>query len=223
MVFKRTNITRWLKHGKKLDIALAIHPLENGTIILNYPGINGFIDGYNNKYSQIGDYLQEKEIGTFVRMGNPYFHGEPYPDTMIDNFRHVIDHCLTNSYQLSGVARPKLYLMGLSAGASSIAAVASNYPEVEKILLLAPSGDAGYETIVNGLAKYKNEVYIAIGEKDEVVGPLAGKIYYELSTSASKRNLAIVPDCDHQFRREKNGRILSKAPFRPMQVQRKNN
>lgn len=210
---QRINLQRLIKGQKPMGIEVAIHPHLNGIIVLNYPGITGTIDGYNNKYGQLADFIQEKGIGTVVRMGNEYFDNLPYPKGMIDNFKYVIEHCLTQGRQLSGSDNPKLYLMGFSAGSSTIAAIAGDYSEIEKILLVAPSGDAGQKAIESGLAKFTGEVYITVGDRDEMVGPEAGQTFYDLATAAKVRKLVIVPNCDHQFRGERNGRIMSKAPL----------
>src|SRR3989338_2886330 len=173
---RRITLQRPVRGQRPLELEVAIHPYKNGIIVVNYPGITGDIDGYNNKYGQQADFIQE--IGTVVRMGNPYFEQLPYPKGMIDNFRFVLDHCLSHGKELSGKIDPTLYLMGFSAGSSVIAGVAGDYSEVEKILLMAPSGDAGQETVERGLAKFREEVYISVGDKDEVVGPKAGQTFY---------------------------------------------
>lgn len=40
-----------------------------------------------------------------------------------------------------------------------------------------------------------------------------GRVFYNLATSASRRELFIIEHCDHNFRGEINGRIMSEAPF----------
>lgn len=210
---KRITLQRPIKGKMPLEIEVAVHPYSNGVIVVNYPGITGNIDGYNNKYCQLADFLQERGLGTVVRMGNELIEDLPYPKGMIDNFKYVVEHCLAHGEQLSGKQNPTLYLMGFSAGASTIAAVAGDYSEVDKILLMAPSGDAGQSAVEKGLGKFKGEVYVAVGARDEVVGPEAGKTFYDLATPAKVRKLVVIPNCDHQFKGEINGRIMSKAPL----------
>lgn len=212
MSHRKTVIKRPVNDAS-IELEIAIHPASNGKMVLNYPGITGDIDGYNNKYGQLADLMQERGICTVVRMGNRHFPELPYPEGMIDNFRFVINHCITDSKELCGTKDPVLYLMGFSAGASVVAAIAGDYREVEKILLMAPSGDVERERVKASLSKFKGDVYIAVGEKDEIVGSEAGQKYYELATGARYRELQIIPDCDHQFRGETNGRIMSKAPL----------
>jgi len=209
----RKKLSRPLRDMNNLELEIAIHPFQNGKIIVNYPGITGDIDGYNNKYGQMADFMQEKGLGTVIRMGNQYYEELPYPDSMINNFRFLLDYSSRNGEELSGLNNPELYLMGFSAGASTVAGVAIEYPLVKKILLMAPSGDAGKNLVESSLSKFEGEVYIAIGDRDEVVGTGAGKVFYDLATSAKKRELVIIPDCDHQFKGEINGKIMSKAPL----------
>lgn len=211
MTERRSTIQRPIQGQNPLELEVAIHSHNNGIIVVNYPGISGDIDGYNNKYGQQADFVQEKGIGTVVRMGNQDFNN--YPKGMIDNFKFVLDYCLKNGEKLSGKADPTLYLMGFSAGSSTIAAVASDYSAVEKILLMAPAGDAGQEAVERGLSKFTGEVYIAIGDNDEIVSPGAGQMFYDIATSAKKRKLEVIPNCGHQFVGETNGKIMSKAPL----------
>lgn len=213
MSFEKRYIERLLNNENKLELEVAIHPYSNGIIVVNYPGITGDINGFNNKYGQQADFVQEKGVGTVVRMGNEYFPNLPYPEGMIDNFKCVLDYCIFNGEELSGKQNPKLYLMGFSAGASTIAAVAGDYSAVEKILLMAPSGDAEQDVIEKGLGKFTGEVYIVIGENDKLVGMEAGQMFYDLATTAKIRKLKIIPNCDHQFRGEINSKIMSKAPL----------
>ena len=210
---KRITLQRSIQGQKPLELEVAIHSHSNGIIVVNYPGITSNIDGYNNKYSRLADFVQEKGIGTLVRMGNELFDELPYPDGMIDNFRYVVEHCLANGHQLSGKNNPTLYLMGFSAGASTIAAVVGDYSTVEKILLMAPSVSACQEAVERSVGKFKGEVYIAVGANDEVVGPKAGQTFYDLATAAKIRKLVVIPNCDHHFMGERNGKIMSKAPL----------
>lgn len=185
-----------------------IHFAKSNVIILNYPGISGDIDGYNNKYGKLADFLVEKNVGAVVRMGNQDYGN--YPINMIENFRKLIDGVLKNSQNICGTSSPEIYLMGFSAGASTIAAIAADYDQVKKILLVAPSGDSGR---IQELKRFKGEVYITIGANDEIVGAQAGQFFYDLATNALRRKLEIISNCDHQFRGRVNGMIMSKAPL----------
>lgn len=102
--------------------------------------------------------------------------------------------------------------MGFSAGASAIAAISYEYPSVKKILLMAPSGDAGHEALEKGLSEYVGEIFIAVGANDEVVGAEVVKTFAHHLKKTSAQ-CVIIPNCDHQFRGTKNGMIVSNAPI----------
>ena len=203
---KRISIDNW---NQSAQFEVALHPHKSNVIVINYPEISGDIDGYNNKYAQLADFIRENDVGAVVRSGNQEF--ADYPNGMVGNFRSLIEYSIKNSMDIAECKDPKIYLMGFSAGASTITAIAADYPSVEKILLMAPSGDA--ENACENLSKFSGEVYIAVGDNDEIVGEKAGKIFYDMAISASKRELEIIPNCNHQFTGETNGKIMSLAPL----------
>lgn len=188
-----------------------IHRNQSGVIIINYPGYNGDVDGYNNKYKKIADFLDEKEIGAVVRTSNHIQTGVDYPQSARSFLRQTVDYALQNSQAICGLDQPRLYFVGVSAGAGAVAAVAHEYPQVEKTLLIAPAANVGVDIIQTGLSRYSGELYIVVGEKDEVVGMEAGQFFSTMAVKARVNKLVIVPNCDHQFRGAINGRILSKA------------
>lgn len=196
-----------------LTLELAVHKSLSKTIIINYPGYRGDINGYNNKYVTLADFLQEKNLSAIVRIANFPVNSVPYHKSVKDNLQFVIEYVLDNAAKICGEPLPTINLMGFSAGAGAIAAVAHNFPSVAKILLAAPSQDAGVDDISEGLNAYRGEVYIVVGANDEVVGEKTADYFYHLATNAKTRKAIIVPNCDHQFRGEINGRILSKAPL----------
>jgi alpha/beta superfamily hydrolase len=201
------------KEEAELSIPLAIHANnESGCITISYPGAMGDIDGYNAKYRTLADFIQEK-VGAVIRLGNHYHRGFDYGKSIQDDLRAVISYAIKNSKEICGAKVPVIYLMGFSAGASAIAAVAYEFPQVRKILLISPSGDAGEEDVTKGLAEFTGEVYIVAGENDDVVGPEAAPMISNMVKKASIHKLVIVPKCDHQFRGLENGMIMSKAPI----------
>ena len=129
------------------------------------------------------------------------------------DLKATIDYALANADRICSSKEPDLYLMGFSAGAGAIAIVAADYPQITKVLLLAPSVDAGKTAIEEGFGKFRGEVYIAVGEYDECVGKEAGEYFMGLATGASRKKLVVIPNCDHQFQGRINGKIMSKAPF----------
>ena len=60
----------------------------------------------------------------------------------LDRLRRVIGYGLDHAGAICGVDGPELCLMGFSAGAGAVAALASEF-QPKRMLLIAPSGDVG--------------------------------------------------------------------------------
>jgi hypothetical protein len=203
-----------LEEPKSYDYLIDVGILKGNTnkVIINYPGAGGTLEGYEDKYLKLA-YLMQERIGSVVLMNNVRVPTSEYHNILRTNLEDVIDYCIANSVSLFGVSDPEIYLMGFSNGAGAVAAVAHKYTQISKILLLAPAFGAGVKEVSEGLSEFKNEVYIAIGKNDINVGYKSGETFKGLAKSASLVELVVIPDCDHQFRGETNGRILSKAPL----------
>ncbi len=201
-----------LPHAGNLSVLMHCAPLS-GRILIVMPGRNSeSMHGYNNKYLTLSRHLSSQGITACVQMPNNPYPDPEYGSAIVADLQSVVAHAIRNRMQLSGTLEPQICLMGFSAGASACAVVARSNRLIQKILLCAPSGNAGMETIRRNLGSFTGEVYILQGMCDTVVGSDAGKEFYDMSTSASKRELVELPDCDHQFRGRINGMIVSKAP-----------
>ncbi len=49
---EKSILQRKIENNKTIDLKLAVHPHSNGIIVINYPGITGDIDGWENKYKK---------------------------------------------------------------------------------------------------------------------------------------------------------------------------
>ena len=200
-------------YTKPLALDLAIHPNRSGRIIINYPGWRGDREGFNRKHQKLAQYMQGESLGAVVRgkgPGHPDFGGFPL-DTQL---RKMINFSIGNSKQICGAEEPELLLIGTSAGGSAVAATGTRYEWVKRILLMAPSGDVDKNEIKKGMGAFNGEVYVVIGENDDVVGGRESGEYFEsLAVNATRRELFVLPDCNHQFHGEVNGRYMSQAPF----------
>jgi dienelactone hydrolase len=197
-----------------INFEINIHDCpESNVIIVNYPGYQGDIDGYQGKYRRLADLIRRKGLGAVIRMDNQYRYGFLYEKSVVADLKATVDYALANAKTICSTSEPDLYLMGFSAGAGAIAIVAADYPQIKKVLLLAPSVDAGKTAIEEAFGKFRGEVYIAVGEYDECVGREAGDFFLGLATGARKKTLVVIPNCDHQFQGRINGKIMSKAPF----------
>jgi len=196
-----------LKQEVLYSLEIAVHPSTTGKIIINYPGAEGHIDGYNDKYITLSKHIVDQNLASVVRSGNDYALGWDM------NLRQVIQYALENSLDICGSETPELFLMGFSAGAGAISMIAWEYPEVKAISLCAPAIGVGENKVKNGLASFEGDVYIVIGEDDEIVGHTAGDLFLDFCTNAKHKELVKIPNCTHQFMGKTNGRIMSQIPF----------
>ena len=209
---QKSYVTGVNRKGKRFSIV--VHPCEDAeAIIINCPGFRGSIDGYNNKYITLADFLVQQEVGAVVRMPNVERAPEQYKKGLLSDLRAVIEHALVFAHEMTEVPNPEIYLMGFSAGGYAVASVAAEYPEVKKILLMEPSASGRLlgEFPREKLSQYRGEVYIVIG--DTGVGYQVAELYQKAFSKAARVELHVIQNCDHQFKGEKNGKILSKAPL----------
>lgn len=208
-----SKVLSWKKtinnHTEKFQLELAIHSFNNGKIIVNYPGVEGSIDGYNGKYKTLAEHVVSQDLASVVRLPNPHTFGFGWDM----NLRHALTHVHENSKSICNSDNPDIFLMGFSAGAGVVAMIAWEYPTVKKILLMEPAPKVDEQGIIEGLGQYKGELYVVVGGGDEALGSEVGNKIIKAAVSASRKEIFVIPDCDHQFKGEINGRIMSEAPF----------
>lgn len=208
-----TTKLKWIKskNGITMDFELdvAIHPFNNGKIVINYPGADGSINGYNDKYIKIANYLIENKIGAVVRIPNISSLGFGWDINLRETLSYVLDH----SIEICGSDKPEIYLMGTSAGACAIAMIAWEYPEIKKILLTEPAIVFSGESGIEGIKEYIGEVVIVVGDSDTALGKPVGDKFFNYFINASHKEIFEIKNCDHQFKGEINGRIFSQAPI----------
>ena len=198
---------------KDLEVTLQIHKADSKAVLIMYPGADGSIDGYNKKYRKLAHLVKSQNIATVVRLDNKYccLDGSPYCELMIDKIAKVIEYVNNNAEKITGHSEVDIYLAGVSAGAGAIATVVGEFPEIKKVLFIAPAESVGKENITRGLKNYTGELYLVAGENDEIRTFDSARIYYEACKNSSKKELVIIPECDHHFTGEKNGRIMANA------------
>ncbi len=207
------SFNRTVLRGKE-RIDIVVHPCPDaGAVIINCPGHRGDISGYNNKYVTLADHLVAEGLGTVIRMPNIERPGTQYGPELVADIRAVIEYALKHTGEIGAVSDADFFLMGFSAGGFAVAAVAAEYPQVKKILLMEPT----ISTTLMGpfpdtFQKFEGEVAIVVGDHD-AVGPEGGKFYYNAFSNAFQRQMVTVPNCNHQFMGRVNGQIMAKAPI----------
>ncbi len=198
---------------RTVALDLAVHLNDSGRIIINYPGLGGDREGYAGKHKNLALYMQGEGLGAVVRGKGPGHRDfANFPDDV--QLRRMIEYSIENALPICGAQKPEVLLMGTSAGGGAVAAVASDYEAVTRMLLMAPGNNIGSKAVENGLRDFAGEVFIVIGADDDVVGgEETGRYFLNLATRASRRELFVIPDCDHNFRGRTNGIVMSEAPF----------
>ncbi len=145
------------------SLAIAIHPAESSVILLTIPGVDGSLDGYEDKYVTIAETAQERFGVAVVRMENPFissYHWE-------SNARHILEFINDNTKAIAGTDDLELRIMAHSAGASIIAQIAWEYPNISRLLLINPAARLGGSKIKQGLKNFKGDkVTILVGSED---------------------------------------------------------
>lgn len=175
--------------GVDCSLDIAIHPSNNGIILLTIPGVDGEVDGYENKYTRIADSVQEKYNAAVVRISNPFissYHWE-------SNVRQAIDYIQMNAKEICGNDNFELRIMAHSAGAAIIAQIAHEYPEITRILLINPALGLKPDNIRNGLASLGDRrASILIGSKDPSIDDVSVVI-------GNHVDVVVIEGADHHF------------------------
>jgi hypothetical protein len=195
----------------KLD--LCIHWQRSSHIIISFPGAARTVAGFQGRFKAIAAEIQDRGMSAVVRANNPFVRSVDYPSMLVKNLRRIIHYCLEHAEEICGTSTPDLYLLGHSAGASAAGAIASEYPQIKKLLLLAPSLDAGKKAIRKGLRGFTGTVHIVVGMDDSVVLPVYSKYFWHVARDASDKEFVPLWHCDHDFTGPRNYDLLRKAPL----------
>ena len=139
-----------------------VHALNSKRVVLILPGVDGSVDGYENKYVRMAERIIEKQNKAVVRVSNAFitsFHWE-------DNFRKAIEYITANAKEYFGHDTVSIEVVAHSAGASVVAWLAHEYPNIDKLLLINMAAEVNLDKILDGLTKYKGEVDLILGSGD---------------------------------------------------------
>ncbi|OGI10189.1 MAG: hypothetical protein A2Y40_03720 [Candidatus Margulisbacteria bacterium GWF2_35_9] len=192
---------------------LAIHSSNNPVIIGIFPAAKEDLTGEAIPYLKMAQMLNDKKIGAVVRCNGLYsdyvdFH--EYNDLFIHSF---MDFIIENAKDICRHKDPEIYLIGYSSGGSVIASIASEYNQIKKILLIAPSYDSDQVQLTDNINNYSGELYVISAEEDEVVYPSQAAWFYFQAFKAKKKKFVKLQSCDHSFSGEINKEIIMKSPL----------
>ena len=188
------------------DIPVEYHSTNTGNILINIPGAGGSVEGYLNKYVNLGNYIQSNNIASFVRIPND--RPAEYELTV----RKVVNYSIEHSKDICGSDTPNIWLMGFSAGAGAIVITGWEYPEIKKILAINPYIEDIRHKIKRDLPSYTGDLFLIKGSDDDVIGTDTLEYISSYSTNVSNIQTYTIPNCDHQLKGETNSKILSQLP-----------
>ena len=174
------------------SIDVAIHHGRTNKILLIIPGVDGSVDGYQEKYKRIAQSANEKHGTSVVRISNPFitsYHWE-------SNVRQILEFIRLNQRKISPDNNEPfdIRIMAHSAGASIVARIAWEYPDITNVLLINPAAKLGLDKIVYGLNNLNNQkATILFGEHDP------SQQYVELLGVLPNTTAEIIEGADHNF------------------------
>jgi len=179
-------------NGVTIDCSLviAIHPKNSDTLLLTIPGVDGSLDGYEQKYVRMVEAYQSMYGVAGVRMENPFITSHHWES----NIRHIFDYIAEHTEQITeGGEIAKVKVVAHSAGAAMIARLAAEYPIISDVLLINPAQKlASASVLVSGWLNLSGKAKVVFGSLDPSVG-----IADELK--ASRIDVAIIDGADHNF------------------------
>ena len=150
----KNSTIKYIQEGTYFDdeivIDISVIPGNSDIVFLIIPGVDGSLDGYQDKYKTIAENINEKYQATVVRMSNP-------SNPMGYHYRNlfeVLDYIEKNI----GIQNKKMHVMGHSLGAYMIGATAHLYDYIDKILLINPATGLDQNELSNLSERDKNYV-----------------------------------------------------------------
>lgn len=189
MVNRNLSTLEWSEelNGVVIDCSLKVakYPGTN-TIFLIIPGVDGSLDGFEDKYLRIAQSVHGKHGHTVYQMENPFITSQYWES----NVRQMLDHIYLDHNV------DEIHVMAHSAGAWIIGKIAHECPEIKKLLLINPATN-DVSSYTEGLSKapYIHTNFV-LGEEDPSAAYL--EQFKDIKNHHGVR-VVIVKDADHHF------------------------
>ena len=173
--------------------SVAVPPSLKPVVLFTVPGVDGTVDGFEEKYVKIAESIQEKYGAAIVRMANPFitsYHWE-------SNIRQSLNYIIENEEEITSHKDIEIRIIAHSAGAAIVAQIAWEYPEITRILLINPATKLGIEKIQYGLSEIGgSKITVLFGSEDPSVGDVD-----EIAKLSEAKNVHthILEGVDHNF------------------------
>ena len=219
-LFKETEA----ESGERVQYGVPVtaYPTDSGVIVVNSPGSGELKDGRENRWKNLGQHLQERDLATMVTYNaprpdfqvqlewEPYsYRGTSWNKLLIESLGHTVDWTLENAEQLCGFESPSIYLAGFSSGGSAVGAVAHRYPSVKRLLLISTYDSVG-DPFYEGITAFTGDIYLLYGDQDEMAGYLA-RILRTGQFAAKSFLVREAPECGHRFDGDANTKLITQA------------
>lgn len=178
---------QWQEHKNGItidcDLDVAITPSKSEVVVLIVPGVDGSVDGYEDKYKRIAETLHKIHGAAIVRISNPFISSLHWES----NVRNILNYIETNSSDITTSDKFVVKVMAHSAGASVVAQVTNEYPYINHLLLINPASKLNIEGTKKGLNEFNGKIDILLGEEDPSLDDFEG---FEIT---------VVKGADHNF------------------------
>lgn len=196
-----------------INIPINIEFKKNNSnkVIIILPWNWGTHSWYNNKYYKIVDLLSKNDYASIICLENKTQMWLSSKMIWLLKLETTINEVLKNPFKYSNVRNPDIYLIWNSDWWSIVSTISFFFPQIKKILLIAPSILVWKIIIENFVPKFKWKVYILIWEEDEVVWVDIWKYFY--SKFNCNKKILIIPNCKHRFEWDKNFNLFINSPI----------
>lgn len=159
---RKVDLLEWVESHNGFDfnckLQIAKHEGNHKKIFLIIPGVDGSLDGYENKYLQIARNVNREFRHTAYQMDYPYISRLHFQS----NVRQILDYIYMKYPEVESID-----IMAHSAGAWVIGNIAGGYPEIKKLLLVNPATNVDLDKFENAIEQNKHsEIIFLIGSED---------------------------------------------------------
>lgn len=185
---RKVDTIEWVESHNGVDfnckLQIAKHPGDDKNIFLIIPGVDGSLDGYEDKYLKIAESVNHKHGHTSYQIDNPYIsrlHWE-------SNVRQILDHIFMEHPEVESIN-----IMAHSAGAWVIGNIAHEYPEIKRVLMVNPASNVDLDELRSNIEKNKSATFtLLIGSSDP-----SHEHHHKFKMDNSQ--VVIVEGADHHF------------------------
>ena len=155
-------VIKYIQKGAYFDDEVSIDvSVVDGTgdeILLIVPGVDGSVDGYENKYKRIAENINSEFGATVIRMSNPHNMAGYHLRNLFEMLDFIEKH-----YDMS---KKRLHIVGHSLGGYMICEVAPMYDYIDKVLLINPATLLDNNTFEQLKSRARESNIFLIGDKD---------------------------------------------------------